>query len=93
VADATGVAQVADEAVDALVTVLDLVRFGGAMTRPELSRRSGLGRTVIAQRVSQLLASGLLSEGTYAHSTGGRPARAIEFRAEAGNVLAVELGA
>jgi glucokinase-like ROK family protein len=93
VTDATGVAQVADEAVDALVTVLDLVRFGGATTRPELSRRSGLGRTVIAQRVSQLLASGLLSEGTHAPSTGGRPARALTFRAEAGSVLTVELGA
>lgn len=92
-ADATGVAQVADEAFEALVTVLDLARFDGAMTRPELSRRSGLGRTVIAQRVSQLLGSGLLSEGTHAPSTGGRPARALKFRAEAGNILAVELGA
>ena len=91
--DATGVAQVADEAIDALVAVLDLVRFGGATTRPELSRRSGLGRTVIAQRVSQLLASGLLSEETYAASTGGRPARALTFRAGAGSILTVELGA
>jgi glucokinase-like ROK family protein len=93
VADATDVPQVADEAVDALVAVLDLIRLGGATTRPELSRRSGLGRTVITQRVSQLLASGLLSEGRYAASTGGRPARALKFRAEAGSILAVELGA
>lgn len=82
-----------EEAVDALVTVLDLVRFSGVTTRPELSRRSGLGRTVVAQRVAQLLASGLMSEGTQALATGGRPARALEFRAEAGSVLAVELGA
>ncbi len=81
------------EAVDALVTVLDLVRFSGVTTRPELSRRSGLGRTVVAQRVAQLLASGLMSEGTQALATGGRPARALEFRADAGTVLAVELGA
>jgi glucokinase-like ROK family protein len=93
VAEAMNVAPVADEAVDTLVTVLDLVRFGGVTTRPELSRRSGLGRTVVTQRVSQLLATGLLNEGTYAPSTGGRPARALKFRAEAGNILAVELGA
>ncbi len=88
-----GVTQVADEALDALVTVLDLVRYCGVATRPELSRQSGLGRTVVAQRVDQLLASGLLSEGTHAPSTGGRPARSLRFRAEAGSILAIELGA
>lgn len=91
--EAMGATQVADEAMDALVTVLDLVRYGGVATRPELSRESGLGRTIVAQRVDQLLASGLLSEGTHAPSTGGRPARALRFRAEAGSILAVELGA
>jgi glucokinase-like ROK family protein len=93
VTDAVGVAQVTDDALDALVTVLDLIRFGEVTTRPELSRRSGLGRTVVAQRVSQLLQSGLLTEGPRAPSTGGRPARALKFRAEAGAILAVELGA
>ena len=88
-----GMTQVADEALDALVTVLDLVRYCGAATRPELSRESGLGRTVVAQRVDQLLTSGLLSEGTHAPSTGGRPARSLRFRAEAGSILAIELGA
>jgi glucokinase-like ROK family protein len=93
VSEATGAPHVADEAMDALVTVLDLVRYGGVATRPELSRESGLGRTVVAQRVDQLLASGLLSEGTHAPSTGGRPARSLRFRAEAGSILAIELGA
>lgn len=92
-AESLNTVQVPDEAVDALVTVLDLVRFGGATTRPQLSRRSGLGRTIIADRVSQLLASGLVSEGPYAASTGGRPARALKFRAEAGSILIVEVGA
>ena len=90
---AVGGAQVADEAIDALVEVLDLVRFGIATTRPELIRHSGLGRTVVVQRVSQLLDSGLLSEGKDALSTGGRPARVLKFRADAGSILAVELGA
>jgi glucokinase-like ROK family protein len=93
VAEAMDVAQVADEALDALVQVLDLVRFGAATTRPELIRQSGLGRTVVVQRVSQLLELGLLSEGKNAPSTGGRPARALSFRADAGCILAVDLGA
>lgn len=91
--DAEGMAQVADDSLDALVAVLNSVRFHGATTRPDLSRRLGLGRTVITQRVSQLLAAGLLSEDTYAPSTGGRPARVLRFRAEAGSILAVEVGA
>jgi hypothetical protein len=63
--------QVSDEALDALVTVLDLVRLGKARTRPELGQRGGLGRMVVTQRVAQLLSSGLLTEGTYA------PTRAV----------------
>jgi glucokinase-like ROK family protein len=85
--------QVSDEALDALVTVLDLVRLGKARTRPELGQRGGLGRMVVTQRVAQLLSSGLLTEGTYAPSTGGRPARELRFRADAGSVLVAELGA
>jgi glucokinase-like ROK family protein len=82
-----------DEGFDALVTVLDLVRSGTSQTRPELGQQSGLGRTVVVQRVEQLLASGLLAEGTHARSTGGRPARELRFRAEAGSLLVCDLGA
>lgn len=92
-AEAADLPRVADDAIDALVEVLDLVRFGTATTRPELIRHSGLGRTVVVQRVGQLIESGLLSEGKHAPSTGGRPARVLTFRAEAGSILAVELGA
>ena len=92
-AEAVGLPQVADEAMDGRVEVLDLVRFGRATTSPELIRHSGLGRTVVVQRVTQLLESGLLSEGNYAPSTGGRPARALKFRAQAGSILTVDLGA
>ncbi|KAA5837985.1 ROK family protein [Saccharopolyspora hirsuta] len=76
-----------------LVTVLDLVRSGRATTRPELTRRSGLGRTVINQRVAQLARHGLVEEGDLAQSTGGRAARQLRFRADGGLVLVAELGA
>ena len=76
-----------------LTLVLDLVRSGEAVTRPELGRRSGLGRTLITQCVIDLIESGLLEEADFGPSTGGRAPRQLRFRAEAGHVLVVELGA
>ncbi|WP_232376899.1 ROK family protein [Amycolatopsis aidingensis] len=79
--------------VDSLATVLDLVRSGTARTRPEIGRYSGLGRTVVTQRVNELSACGLLEEGPLGPSSGGRAPRELRFRAHAGVVLAAELGA
>jgi glucokinase-like ROK family protein len=84
---------VVPEQVDGLVSVLELVRSGVARTRPELSRRSELGRSVITQRVSQLLDSGLLVESGLGPSTGGRAPRELSLCAEAGLVLVAPLGA
>lgn len=81
------------EHVDSLAAVLDLVRSGTARTRPEIGRRSGLGRTVVTQRVNQLTERGLLEEGPLGPSSGGRAPRELRFRARAGLVLAAELGA
>ncbi|WP_116048889.1 ROK family protein [Amycolatopsis palatopharyngis] len=79
--------------VDSLAAVLDLVRSGTATTRPEIGRKSGLGRTVVTQRVNQLTECGLLEEGPLGPSSGGRAPRELRFRAHAGVVLAAELGA
>jgi glucokinase-like ROK family protein len=73
--------------------VLDLIRCERAHTRPRIGELSGLGRAVVAQRVGQLIALGLVEDGPAAASTGGRPARSLRFRAEAGVVLSAELGA
>jgi predicted NBD/HSP70 family sugar kinase len=81
------------EQLDNLRAVLDLVRSGEAVTRPELSRRSGLGRTVVTQRVNQLMSLGLIGDGSLGASTGGRAPRELRFRSEAGHILAVQLGA
>jgi glucokinase-like ROK family protein len=83
----------AGDQVSALVAVLDLVRSGAALTRPELVRSSGLGRTVVTQRVADLIGYGLLAEGPLGPSTGGRAPRQLRFRAEAGRILVAELGA
>lgn len=76
-----------------LHAVLELVRSGRAETRPELIRRSGLGRTLVNQRIAQLQEAGLVAEGDLGPSTGGRAPRRLRFCSEAGRVLAAEIEA
>jgi glucokinase-like ROK family protein len=76
-----------------LVTVLDLLRFGHAHTRPELAQHSGLGRAVVNQQIGYLSELGLVREGDLAPSTGGRAPRTVAFGAEAGMLLVAEFGA
>ncbi|MHB1430508.1 MAG: ROK family transcriptional regulator [Streptosporangiaceae bacterium] len=78
---------------DSLAVVIDLVRRHGGITRPDLVRRTGLGRALIAQRVAELLDLGVVEEADVAASTGGRPARAIRLRSHTGRFLVAELGA
>ena len=82
-----------DEALDALVTVLDEIRFGRSRSRSELVERTGLGRAIVAQRVGELIERGLVTEGEVGPSTGGRPPRRLTFRADGGHVLVADLGA
>ncbi len=82
-----------DEALDALVVVLDEIRLGRSRSRSELVTRTGLGRAIVAQRVGELLERGLVIEGDVGPSTGGRPPRQLAFHAGAGHVLVADLGA
>jgi glucokinase-like ROK family protein len=81
----------AEDHLDSLVTVLDLVRSAPERSRPEIARLSGLGRNVVSHRVSQLVHRGLVSDGTLL-STGGRAARGLRLNAGAGHILVAELG-
>lgn len=78
---------------ESLATVLTMLRSGRARTRTEISERSGLGRTVVGQRVNQLCALGLVETAGNAASTGGRAPGQLRFRAEAGTILVAMLGA
>ncbi|MBK9739936.1 MAG: ROK family protein [Actinobacteria bacterium] len=78
---------------DHLVPILDLIRFGRANTRPELARVTGLGRTVVTQRVTDLVDIGLVTDGSLGDSTGGRPSRTLAFNSQLGTLLVAELGA
>ena len=73
--------------------VLAEIRDGTAVTRPALIQRTGLGRTIITQRVDEALATGLLVEGEQAPSTGGRPSRTLRIASGRGVVLAAVFGA
>jgi glucokinase-like ROK family protein len=85
--------QLPEEALDALVLVLDEVRRGSSRSRSELVQRTGLSRAIVAQRVGELVERGLVEEGEPGPSTGGRPPRQLAFRADAGHVLVADLGA
>lgn len=74
-----------------LLTVLSLIGSGTALTSLEVGRRSGLGRTATTQRVNQLKAAGLVEESGLAASTGGRAARQLRFRHDAGCFLVAHL--
>ncbi|MGI5461130.1 ROK family protein [Streptomyces sp. CA-249302] len=76
-----------------LSLILSLIRSGVAVTRPDLSRRTGLGRTIITQRVDQAIRDGLVAEGEPAPSTGGRPSRVLRIAPGRAVVLGVVLGA
>ena len=84
---------VAEETLDALVAVLDEVRLGHSQSRSDLVAHTGLSRSIVAQRVAELLDRGLVVEGDPGPSTGGRPPRQLTFRADAGHVLVADLGA
>jgi predicted NBD/HSP70 family sugar kinase len=77
-----------------LAQIVDLVRSGAGITRPELEAVTGLGRTVVNDRVREGVDLGVLAEVEAAPSgrRRGRPSRSIRFRAEAGVILAASVG-
>ena len=76
-----------------LVDVLDAIRLKGAGSRQDIVLLTGLGRNVVAQRVGELIAAGLVTDAGLGRSTGGRPPRQLQFRAEAGHLLVGFIGA
>ena len=72
--------------------LLRLLRSGLASSRSDLVNLTGASRSTVSVRVEQLIRAGYVAEGGSATSTGGRPARLLSFRRDAGCVLAVDLG-
>lgn len=78
---------------DALFVLTELVRTGKAVTRSDLGRLSGLGRSIVSQRVEEAISLGLLEEAEFGVSTGGRVPRNLRFRYELGTFVIIEFGA
>jgi predicted NBD/HSP70 family sugar kinase len=74
-----------------LAAVLDAIRSDDGITQPLLVDRVGLGRSVVAQRVAELEAAGLITTKGLGPSTGGRAPRRLGLRPEAGHVLGVDI--
>ena len=74
-----------------LAAVLDAIRGDDSVTQPVLVDRVGLGRSVLAQRVAELEAAGLVEYHGRGPSTGGRAPRTLRLRGEAGYVLGVDI--
>lgn len=79
--------------VTTLLRIVNLVRLGEAMTRPEIGRLTGLGRGVVTQRVEQAMEKGYLEDGEVGLSAGGRAPRTLRFRSDQGLVVVCALGA
>jgi glucokinase-like ROK family protein len=79
--------------VQELVRLLSLVRSESARTRRQLGQQTGLGRSVVTERVKDLINLGLVAEGHLGRSTGGRAPRELQFCSDGGFLLVAELGA
>lgn len=88
--DSEGVA-VPSERFTGLAAVLEAVRSDEGITQPLLVDRVGLGRSVVAQRVAELVATGLVASNGLGPSTGGRAPRRLRLRGEAGYVMGVDM--
>jgi glucokinase-like ROK family protein len=76
-----------------LSDLMNFLRTTGASTRPEISRATGLSRTLVAKYVDLAIEEGLAIEGDLGTSTGGRAPRIVEFNHKTGYLLLAELGA
>lgn len=76
-----------------LLRIVNMVRTGEAMTRPEIGRVTGLGRGVVTQRVDHAIELGYLEDGEFGPSSGGRAPRTLRFNGERGTIVVCALGA
>jgi predicted NBD/HSP70 family sugar kinase len=77
--------------------VLDVLRSGGPRNVAELADMAGLSRATLDAVIEDLMGFGLVAEIPSTAAGGararGRPPRRLRFRAEAGHILGVDIGA
>jgi predicted NBD/HSP70 family sugar kinase len=73
--------------------VLELIRAGTVRTRREIQDRTGLSRSTLAQRMSELIGAGYIREIGQITGAAGRPTKVISFDGAHQFVAAAGLGA
>jgi len=73
--------------------VVDLIRIDGIHSRTDLAQRLGASRASVTGIVRELFERGILEETTEAESTGGRRAKMLDFSADFGCVIGIDMGA
>lgn len=74
------------------LTLLELIRRAGPMTRTELSQGTGFNIVTVSNYVSDFIKGGLVVERGFDVSTGGRKPVLIELNAKAGFALGIDVG-
>ncbi|MFC0627958.1 ROK family transcriptional regulator [Kribbella deserti] len=75
------------------LAVLSTLREAGELRLAEVAERTGLARASVGEVVRELLGRGWLAEHPPVVSGRGRPAHQYAFRADAGKVLGLDIGA
>lgn len=73
--------------------VVNLMRSLGVLSRGDLAQQLGYSRATISGIVKDLIDRSIIRESADAESTGGRPARILDFNAGFAYVIGVDMGA
>lgn len=72
--------------------IFQLMRRGQTMTRQDIAEKLSLSMPTVLQHVTQLIEAGILEEWGTAQSNGGRKAKMLRLRPEAGYALGINIG-
>ena len=72
--------------------VLKLIYENDPISRAQLARLTGLTRATVSSLVARLMDEGLVLESGTTKASVGKPATMLEFNAEAGYIIALDLG-
>lgn len=72
--------------------IFQLMRRGQMMTRQDIAEKLSLSMPTVLQHVTQLIETGILEERGTAQSNGGRKAKMLRLRPEAGYALGINIG-